>query len=190
LAVEFEAEEGSVDGKGEAELTRLMNAADGGDERAYREFLLRAHQLVGAFVRQRAFPGGVDPEEVVQETLLAIHNKRHTRRQDMPITPWLYAIARYKLVDSLRRRGRRREIAIDGVAETLAAPQAEAARSWEVDRALQQLAPGQRAVVTAISVQGRSITETAHDLGMKEPAVRVALHRGLAAIAARFGRRA
>ena len=108
----------------------------------------------------------------------------------MPITPWLYAIARYKLVDSLRRRGRRREIAIDGVAETLAAPQAEVARSWEVDRALQQLAPGQRAVVTAISVQGRSITETAHELGMKEPAVRVALHRGLAAIAARFGRRA
>lgn len=179
-----------MDGQGEAELARLMNAADAGDERAYREFLQRASQLVGAFVRQRTFPGGIDPEDVVQETLLAVHNKRHTRRQDMPVTPWLYAIARYELIDTLRRRGRRREVAIDGVAETLAAPQTEAARSWEVDRALEQLAPGQRAVVTAVSVQGRSITETAQELGMKEPAVRVALHRGLAAIAAKFGRRA
>lgn len=143
-----------MDGKGEAELARLMNAADGGDEKAYREFLQRTSQLVGAFVRQRTFAGGIDPEDVVQETLLAVHNKRHTRRQEMPETPWLYAIARYKLIDSLRRRGRRREIAIDVVAETLAAPPAEAARSWEVDHVLQQLAPGQRAVVTAVQCRG------------------------------------
>lgn len=178
-----------MDGQGEAELARLMNAADAGDERAYREFLHRASELVSAFVRHRTFTGGIDPEDVVQETLLAVHNKRQTRRQDMPVTPWLYAIARYKLVDTLRRRGRRNEVTIDDISQTLAAPQTEVARSWEVDHALQQLAPGQRAVVTAVSVQGRSISETAHELGMKEPAVRVALHRGLAAITSKFGRR-
>ena len=178
-----------MNGSGEAELARLMDAADGGDEKAYREFLQRAHLLVGAFVRQRTFPGGIDPEDIVQETLLAVHNKRHTRRRDMPITPWLYAIARYELIDTLRKRGRRHEIAIDGIAETLAALQAEPVRSWEVDRALEKLAPSQKAVVTSVSVQGRSIAETALELGMKEGAVRVALHRGLAAIAAKFGRR-
>ncbi|MGO4832952.1 sigma factor-like helix-turn-helix DNA-binding protein, partial [Rhizobiaceae sp. 2RAB30] len=48
--------------------------------------------------------------------------------------------------------------------------------------------PGQRAVVSAISVEGRSITETARKLGISEVAIRVALHRGLAAIARKFGR--
>lgn len=178
-----------MDGHGEAELARLMDAADAGDERAYREFLDRASRLVSDFVRRRIPAGGVDPEDIVQETLIAVHTKRHTRRQDLPVTPWLYAIARYKLVDGFRRRGRRQEVGIDLVAETLAAPQTEAARSWEVDRALEQLAPGQRAVVTAVSVRGRTIGETAQELGMKETAVRVAFHRGLAAIATRFGRR-
>jgi RNA polymerase sigma-70 factor (ECF subfamily) len=43
-------------------------------------------------------------------------------------------------------------------------------------------------VVSAISVEGHSIGETAARLGMSETAVRVALHRGLAAIARKFGR--
>jgi RNA polymerase sigma-70 factor (ECF subfamily) len=55
-------------------------------------------------------------------------------------------------------------------------------------RVLDTLSPGQRSIVAAISVDGRSIRETAEKLGMSEPAVRVALHRGLTAIARRFGR--
>jgi RNA polymerase sigma-70 factor, ECF subfamily len=179
-----------VDGQDEAELSRLMNAADAGDERAYRDFLRRAAKLVSDFVRPRIFAGGIDPEDIVQDVLLAIHRKRHTRRPDVPIAPWLYAIARYKLIDALRRRSRRSETAIEAVADALAAPEGESVRLWEVEKAVEDLAPGQRAVVSAISVQGRTISEAAQDLGMKEPAVRVAFHRGLAAIAAKFGRRA
>ncbi len=178
-----------MDGQGEAELARLMDAADAGDERAYREFLHRAARLVSDFVRPRTYGRGIDPEDVVQETLLALHNKRQTRRRDLPIAPWIYAIARYKFVDAVRRNARRKEVAIDITAESIAAPQAESAGRREVDRALEQLGPGQRAVVTAISVNGLTISETAKELGLKEPAVRVAFHRGLAAIAAKFGRR-
>jgi RNA polymerase sigma-70 factor (ECF subfamily) len=132
---------------------------------------------------------GIDAEDIVQETLLAIHVKRHTWRDDSPVTPWLYAIARYKLADAFRRQGRRPEVTIDAIAETAAAPQTESAMQWEVDRALGKLAPGQRAVVAALAVDGQSISETATNLGMKETAVRVAFHRGLAAITARLGRR-
>ena len=124
----------------------------------------------------------------MQETLLAIHMKRHTWRGDAPVMPWLYAIARHKLVDAFRRRGRRVEIEFGEIAETFAEPRAETAREWEIDRVLATLAPGQRSVVAAVSVDGRSIRETAKSLGMSETAVRVALHRGLAAIARRFGR--
>lgn len=177
-----------MDGRGENELARLMRAAIAGDERAYGEFLRRAACLVRGFARRKVVHGGIDPEDIVQETLLAIHIKRHTWRDDAPITPWLYAIARYKLIDAFRRRGRRMEIDIDEIAGAVAEPPAESAREWEIDRALEGLAPGQRSVVAAVSVDGRSISETASNLGMSETAVRVALHRGLAAIAKRFER--
>lgn len=172
----------------EEELARLMRAANAGDERAYGEFLRQAACLVRGFARRKIVKGGVDPEDVVQEALLAIHIKRHTWRDDEPVTPWLYAIARYKLIDAFRHRGRRVEIDISGIAEILAEPEPETLSDREIVRALETLAPSQKSVVAAISVEGRSIRETAKSLGMTETAVRVAHHRGLAAVAKRFGR--
>jgi RNA polymerase sigma-70 factor (ECF subfamily) len=178
----------SVHARDEGELARLMRAALAGDERAYREFLRRAACLVRDFTRRKAEGAGFDPEDIVQDALLAIHMKRHTWRVDAPVLPWLYAIARYKLVDAFRRYGNRMEIEIGKLAEPCVEPEAETVTEQEIDRALHTLAPGQRSVVAAISLEGRSIGETAKRLGMRETAVRVAFHRGLTAIAARFGR--
>lgn len=175
-------------GKDEAELSRLLRAAIAGDERAYAGFLNRTAALVRGFARRRIVHGGVDPEDVVQETLLAIHVKRHTWREDAPVLPWVYAIARFKLVDAFRRRGRRVEIELDEIAETFSSPETETVSQREIGRVLDSLSPGQRSVVSAVSVEGYSIGETAHRLGISETAVRVSLHRGLAAIARRFGR--
>jgi RNA polymerase sigma-70 factor (ECF subfamily) len=176
-----------VSESGEAELGTLLRAAIGGDEKAYATFLAHVAARVRAFARRRAVQGGVDPEDVVQETLLAIHTKRHTWKSDAPVLPWINAIARHKLVDAFRRQGRRMEVDIDDHADTIAQPETEAAIGRDVARALDGLAPGQRAVVSAVSVEGHSIAETAMKLGMNETAVRVALHRGLKAIARRFG---
>jgi RNA polymerase sigma-70 factor (ECF subfamily) len=177
-----------VTGKDEAELSRLLRAAIAGDEKAYADFLHRIAALVRGFVRRKVVQGGVDPEDVVQETLLAIHVKRHTWRQDAPVLPWVYAIARFKLIDAFRRRGRRIEVEIDEIAETFAEPEMEKVSERDINRALDGLPPAQRSVVSSISVDGQSIGETATRLGISETAVRVSLHRGLAAIAKRFGR--
>lgn len=176
-----------VQGK-EADLGRLLRAAIAGDEKAYARFLEGASMLVRGAVRRKAGQGPIDVEDVVQETLLAVHLKRHTWRQDQPVEPWLYAIARYKLIDAFRRRGRRFELDIADFEDALASPQDEERLSdRDLGRAMETLAPGQRSVVQSISVDGRSIGETAAALGMNETAVRVALHRGLKAIAKRFG---
>ena len=175
-------------GKDEAELSGLFRAAIAGDERAYADFLHRIAALIRGFVRRKIVQGGVDPEDVVQETLLAIHVKRHTWREDAPVLPWVYAIARFKLIDAFRRRGRRIEVEIDEIAETFAEPEAETVSERDINRALDGLPPAQRSVVSSISVDGHSIGETASKLGISETAVRVSLHRGLAAIAKRFGR--
>lgn len=173
----------------EQRLAELMRAALGGAEGQYAVFLREVTSLLRAFVRRKvAAHGAADGEDVLQEILLALHLKRHTWRDDQPILPWIYAIARYKIVDAYRRRGRHLEVDIDDVVDHLAAPAEEAASERDIERALAGLPAGQQAVVTAISVDGRSIRETAERLSMKETAVRVALHRGLAAIAEKFGR--
>jgi RNA polymerase sigma-70 factor (ECF subfamily) len=175
-------------GGDEHELASLLRAAVAGDERAYGEFLRRAACFVRGFARWKSALHGVDLEDVVQETLLAIHVKRHTWRVEAPLTPWIKAIARSKLVDAYRRRRRHVAIRIDDVAETLAQPETNTTSDREIGRALETLTPGQRSVVAAVSVDGRSIRETAKSLGMSETAVRVALHRGLTSIARRFAR--
>lgn len=172
----------------ETELAGLLRAAIAGDEKAYAVFLELVAARVRGFARRKITYGGVDPEDIVQETLLAIHLKRHTWQSDAPVMPWVYAIARFKLVDAFRKRGRRVEVDIDDVADTITQPEVETVSPREISRALDGLAPGQRVVVSAISVEGHSIGETAARLGMSEISVRVALHRGLQAIARRFGR--
>jgi RNA polymerase sigma-70 factor (ECF subfamily) len=179
-----------VQGSEDDGLADLMRAACEGDEAAYADVLRRIAVLVRVYARRRIAGSGaaLDPEDIVQETLLAIHLKRHTWRHDEPILPWIYGIARYKLIDAHRRRGRRVEVGVETISETLAAPEQDSASEREIGRALDGLGSGQRSVVSAIAIEGRSIAETAAHLNMREGAVRVALHRGLAAIAARFGR--
>jgi len=172
-------------------LSELMRKALAGDEAAYGTFLREIAGVVRAVARRRLNSGGgIDPEDIVQETLLAIHLKRHTWRASEKIGPWVYAITRYKIVDAYRRRGQQVTIDIDTIIDTLESePPKDAPSEREITLALEGLTGGQKQVVKSISVDGRSIRETAQNLGMKETAVRVALHRGLNAIAARFGKR-
>lgn len=177
----------------EDQLAALMRSALAGDEAAYRDFLKIGGDLVRASARRRIpVTSVVTPEDIVQETLLAVHLKRHTWRQSDPILPWLMSIARYKMTDSLRRQGLRVSVPIEEIADTLAAPADEHAlgESRNIERAVDGLSEGQRRVVRAIALEGRSIRDTAAAFEMNETAVRVAFHRGLTAIAARFGRQA
>ncbi len=162
-------------------LDDLLRAAIRGDERAYASFLRKITPLVRGIARSRGSGLGSDIcEDIVQETLLAIHQKRHTWREDMPVRPWLYAIVRYKVVDAFRSRGRRVHLPIEDYAETIAAaPETDPTERSDADRVIDQLDDRAQRIVRAIGQDGGSITETAAELGMTETAVRVALHRSL-----------
>jgi RNA polymerase sigma-70 factor (ECF subfamily) len=104
-----------------------------------------------------------------------------------PSAPWLRAIARHKMIDALRRRGRRVSLPIGDFSEILADGGAEPDMlASDIGRHLEDLPPGQRNVVRAIAVDGASMAEAAARLSMTNGAVRVALHRGLAALSRKF----
>jgi len=165
-----------------------MRAAIGGDAASYRQLLDSLSHSLRAVTRRGFAQAGAalnDVEDVVQETLLAIHLKRHTWKSDQPLGPWVRAIARHKLIDALRRRGRRIEVPIEAVLDFLAAdePRSDLDRQ-DAARLVDGLRGRQQVIVRAISLEGQSIREVAERLGMNEGAVRVALHRGLKALAA------
>src|SRR5262249_33223887 len=128
-----------------------------------------------------------DAEDVVQEVLLAIHLKRHTWMRDQPFSPWLNAIARHKVIDVLRKRGRRGEFPIDGLEDVLPAPsEDEGTSKSELERLVGRLDGRSHAIVSAISLDGKSISDVANAQNMSEGAVRVALHRGLKKLASLY----
>ena len=91
----------------EDRLRDLLVRGLGGDSAAYHEFLKNLCAHLRAFFRRR-LPGLPDEvEDLVQESLFAVHNQRHTYDPAQPLTAWVHAIAKYKLVDLLRRRAGR-----------------------------------------------------------------------------------
>jgi len=121
----------------------------------------------------------------LQDVLLAVHLKRHVWRTDEPVRPWLFAIARHKVIDAFRARGRRVSVDIESFSESLAAPEQEdPTRAGDMERVLSELDDRSAAIVRGIGLDGESVGEVGTRLGMSEGAVRVALHRGLKKLAA------
>jgi RNA polymerase sigma factor (sigma-70 family) len=128
-------------------------------------------------------------EDLVQEVLLTIHLKRGTWDPSRPIGPWVAAITRNKLIDVLRRRGRRITVPIEDFVDILQAEdQTPELSAREIDSLLRRLKPQQRDIVRSISLDGSTISETADRLRMSEGAVRVTLHRALKSLAAFYRR--
>lgn len=167
-----------------------MRAALQGDEPAYRRLLSSLSQGLRVIVRSRLQRLGSTPaeaEDVVQEILLALHLKRNTWDPQTQLAPWVAAITRNKLVDTFRRRGHREEIQIESVIDSLQSDSiGDDTDAADVERMLRELSPQQRDIVQSIALEGRGTQETAAKLRMTEVAVRVALHRSLKALAARF----
>jgi len=174
----------------EDEWTDLMRSAISGDSVAYHRLLKAVTPVLRAAARRGLARAGqpVDQsEDVVQDILLAVHLKRHTWDVSAPFAPWLFAIARNKLIDSLRRRGRKVFVNIDDFAEILPGEiVAETASVGEVAAQLQSLPTRQRDVLQSIAVESASIRDTAKKFSISEGAVRVALHRGLASLTAKL----
>lgn len=168
----------------------LMRKALQGDERAYRTLLTALTPVVRRLaLRLSKGDTSLDVEDVVQETLLAIHTKRHTWDDSRPLLPWVHAVARHKFVDLLRRAGRH-TAPLEDVSEALmVAPAAAGCEGIDVRRILEFLKGRNRAIVASICLEGASTREVAARLGITEVAVRVAYHRGLTMAARAVGAR-
>ena len=171
----------------EDRLRNLLVRGLAGDAPAYHAFLKELSAHLRAFLRGRLSRLPDEVEDLVQETLLAIHNQRHTYDAAQPLTAWIHAIARYKLIDLLRRRAGRDALndPLDDELDVFAASDTEAddARR-DLAKLLERLPDRQRLPIIHMKLHGMSVVEAARITGMSESAVKVGVHRGLKALAA------
>ena len=172
----------------EAELRTLFLQGLDGEHAAYQAFLQKLSAHLRAFLRRRLFGWPDEVEDLVQECLLAMHNKRHTYQSDQPLTAWVHAIARYKLIDLLRAKSGR-EALHDPLDDDLAVFAESSTDASDARRdltgLLETLPDRQRLPIEHVKLKGLSVTEAAALLGMSESAVKVGIHRGLKALGKR-----
>ena len=171
----------------EAHLKDLLVRGLSGEAASYEAFLRELSAFLRAFLRGRLMRVPDEVEDLVQETLLAVHNQRHTYDAAQPLTAWVHAIARYKLIDFLRRRAGREAMNDPlGDEDELLATSDEEAREARRDMAvlLARLPDRHRLPIQHVKIEGLTVAETSKLTGMSESAVKVGIHRGLKALAA------
>ncbi len=177
----------------EIELKALMLAGLKGDAASHRSLLDRLSRRLRAYYKAKLVAVGrgiAEAEDLVQEAILAIHIKRHTYDPREPLTPWVYAIARYKLIDFLRRnRASLAEVPIDEADEVMAHDDTTDAEStYDIRRLMERLPEGMQCAIMAVKLDGLSVTEAAERCGLSESGIKVNIHRGLKALAASIAR--
>ena len=173
----------------ESRLRELLVRGLSGDGPAYHLFLKELSGVLRAYFRRRLAGLPDEVEDLVQESLLAIHNQRHTYDAAQPLTAWAHAIARYKMVDLLRRRGGHEalHVPLDDDSELPAAEEIEAGDARrDVMTLLAQLPDRQRLPIQHVKLEGLSVLEAARLTGMSVSAIKVGVHRGLKALALRL----
>lgn len=170
----------------EVDLRRLMTAGLDGDAASHERLLRAMAPLLRSFFGRRLRGAADDVEDLVQDTLIAIHTRRATYDRDRPFTAWAYAVARYKMIDHFRRG--RQNVPVDGLEDILVAEGFEDAVSarLDVDRLLEGISPKQARAIRQTKVDGLSIAEAAESAGISEADVKVSVHRGLKALADRL----
>lgn len=173
----------------EPRLRALMLAAQDGDTVAYRTLLAQLAPHLRAFFARR-LANRADAEDLVQETLIAIHTKRATYDPALPFTAWLHAIARYKLIDHFRRSKVRRTLPLEEADSVLAEEESYATTAKrDVEVLLARLPKTKRDLVRQTKIEGLSTAEAAERTGLSESGVKVGVHRALKALSAMIGQK-
>jgi RNA polymerase sigma factor (sigma-70 family) len=154
----------------------MMAAAQGGDASSYHRLLSEVAAWLRRYYARRLPPAMID--DAIQDTLIAIHEKRHTYDPSRPFGAWLAAIARYKWIDALRSLKTKPTEALDDDIP-VADHEVAVTSAWSLERLLATLKPGQSQVIRLVKLQGLSIEEASKATGQSAPLVKVNIHRGL-----------
>ena len=172
----------------EVMLRALMLRGLQGEGAAQEQLLTQLSLLLRRYYQRRLHRDHAEVEDLVQETLIAVHTRRATYDIEQSFTAWAYAVARYKLIDYLRKQRLRVAMNIDDCAELFGVDDTEAQDAErDVGELLAELPPAQRAAIELTRIEGLSVEEAAAHSGQSVSSIKVGVHRGIKKLASLFG---
>lgn len=167
----------------DADWAILMAHAQDGDRTAYQRLLQEITPYLRSLAARRHRDPG-DIEDAVQDVLLTVHSIRRTYDPTRPFGPWLTTIANRRLIDRLRRQGRKRdrETPLMPEHEAFFEPQARADEMPdrdELERAIGELPPMQRQAIQLVKLRDMSLKEASTASGMTIASLKVNVHRAV-----------
>jgi RNA polymerase sigma-70 factor (ECF subfamily) len=152
----------------EAHLRALLLKGLAGEEAAHRAFLAEAAALLRGFFRNRLRGRAEDAEDLVQETLVALHTRRDSYDPNYPLTAWMFAIARYRLIDFLRRAKHRAHASLDDGMDV-----------GEIDPDYAASDAKRDLNTLLVKLEEKSVKEAADETGFSESDIKISIHRGM-----------
>ncbi|MEO6092731.1 MAG: sigma-70 family RNA polymerase sigma factor [Novosphingobium sp.] len=169
---------------GEDQLKAWMAQGLDGDAASHTALLRATAPLLRAFYRRRVGDGDTI-EDLVQETLIAIHTRRMSYDRDRSFSAWLFAVARYKMIDHFRRT--RQTCPIEEIDHLFSDGfEDETNARMDINRLLAALPEKQGQAIRQTRIEGHSIGDAARHAGIGESDVKISVHRGLKALAMRI----
>lgn len=158
----------------------LLAAREGEQQAARRLVEGHGKSMLKTAWRVLGSHGGREADDVVQEAFIAALTTKALPTGNLGA--WLRAITARKALDALRRTARRAEDPLpeaDGEGRQPEAPDELGGRLdvLTVREALRTLSPTDRAVLTLVDLEGRSMAETAEALGLTRVATKLRASR-------------
>lgn len=158
-------------------LAKMLVRAQSGDQDEYKKFLREVSSILKNFLAKKLKSSDV-VDDILQETLLAIHRGRHSYIPGRPLTPWIYAICDYRIADYFRKTQRRNQLLDALKKESSKSTTSENLMTSLMFETLEKLPKKQRLVIEKLKLHDLSIKEIASETGMSESAVKVTASRG------------
>jgi RNA polymerase sigma factor (sigma-70 family) len=157
----------------------MMQGLDG-DAASQSRLLTELSSLLRGYYARRLRGDPSDVEDLVQETLIAVHARRESYDPARPFTAWAFAIARYKMIDQLRRLRVRPASSIDDAGPLFSDENHEAiSAAMDLERLMSELPPQQRRAIRQVKIEGLSVEEAARTSGISVANVKISIHRGM-----------
>jgi RNA polymerase sigma-70 factor (ECF subfamily) len=165
----------------------LLRAHVAGDREAFGELVRRHRDRLWA-IAIRTLGDREEAADAVQDALISAYRAADRFRGDSAVTTWLHRIVVNACLDRVRRRQNRPTVALPEVetaATALAPPDSDTALT--VRAALAQLPAEQRIPLILLDMEGYSVAEIAHLLGVAEGTIKSRCARGRVRLAGLLG---
>jgi RNA polymerase sigma-70 factor (ECF subfamily) len=171
------------------DFNALLGGVRRGDQTAARKLVAALFPLVQRIVRCH-LPRRVAEEDLAQEVFMKIFTRLEQYRGEMPLTHWVSRIAVTTCIDQLRKQKVRPELRWADLSEKEAEVLDNVLTSSEVDdvpgsiaarelvgRLLEQLSPADRAVITMLDLEQKSVAEIKNLTGWGTSMIKVRAYR-------------